>query len=77
MTCKRYSDVPEVLLSQEVPSVEVRMVPHKLTVTKSPFPKVTPLRYSDVPEVLSVQVVPSVEVRMVPEVPTVKKSPFP
>ena len=76
MTCKRYSDVPEVLSSQEVPSEEVRMVPPKLTVTKSPFPKVTPLRYSDVPEVLSVQVVPSEEVRMVPQ-PTVTKSPFP
>ena len=53
------------------------MVPPKLTVTKSPFPKVTPLRYSDVPEVLSVQVVPSEEVRMVPPKLTVTKSPFP
>ena len=70
------SDVPEVLSVQVVPSVEVRMVPESPTVTKSPFPKVTPLRYSDVPKVLSVQVVPSEEVRMVPQ-PTVTKSPFP
>jgi len=59
-----------------IPSGEVRMVPKKPTVTKSPFPEVTPLRYFDVPEVLSVQVVPSEEVRMVPQ-PTVTKSPFP
>ena len=76
VTPMRYFDVPEVLLVHEFPSGEVRMVPPKLTVTKSPFPKVTPLRYSDVPEVLSVQVVPSEEVRMVPQ-PTVTKSPFP
>jgi len=46
------------------------MVPPKLTVTKSPFPKVTPFRLYMVPEVLLVQEVPSGEVRMVPEFPT-------
>ena len=76
VTPERDFNVPEVLSVQVVPSEEVRMVPPKLTVTKSPFPKVTPLRYSDVPEVLSVQEVPSEEVRMVPQ-PTVTKSPFP
>ena len=61
-----------------IPSGEVRMVPKKPTVTKSPFPKVTPLRYSDAPEVISVQVVPSEEVRNIPKrLPTVTKSPLP
>ena len=32
----RYFDVPEVLLSQEVPSEEVRMVPESPTVTNNP-----------------------------------------
>ena len=73
----RYFDVPEVLLVHEFPSGEVRMVPDSPTVTKSPFPEVTPLRYSHVPEVLSVQVIPSGEIRMVPKKPTVTKSPFP
>ena len=38
VTPLRYFDVPEVLLVQEVPSVEVRMVPEVPTVMKSPFP---------------------------------------
>ena len=58
--------VPEVLLSQVVPSEEVRMVPSQPTVTKSPFPYVIfPLSSFDVPEVLTVQVTPSEEVRVV------------
>ena len=73
----RYFDVPEVLLVHEFPSGEVRMVPDSPTVTKSPFPEVTPLRYTHVPEVLSVQVVPSVEVMMVPFSPTTTKVLFP
>ena len=73
----RELDVPEVLSVQVVPSKEVRMVPESPTVTKSPFPKVTPPRFSDVPEVLIVQEVPSEEVRMVPDTPTVTNSPFP
>jgi len=73
----RLFDVPEVLSVQEIPSGEVRMVPKKPTVTKSPFPEVTPLRYFDVPEVLLVHEFPSGEVRMVPELPSVTKSPFP
>ena len=35
MTPLRYSDVPEVLLYQEVPSGEVRMVPESPTVTNN------------------------------------------
>ena len=75
MTPWRCQIVPEVLSVHEIPSEEVRMITSvrgnlkvlfELTVTKSPFPKVTPLRISDVPEVLSVQVVPSEEVRMIP-----------
>ena len=69
----RYFDVPEVLLVHEFPSGEVRMVPDSPTVTKSPFPEVTPLRNTHVPEVLSVQVVPFKEVRIVPEFPTETK----
>ena len=61
-----------------IPSGEVRMVPKKPTVTKSPFPEVTPLRYFDVPEVLLVHEFPSEEVRIIPiRLPTVTKSPFP
>jgi len=73
----RYFDVPEGLLVHEFPSGEVRMVPDSPTVTKSPFPEVTPLRYFDVPEVLLVHEFPSGEVRMVPELPSVTKIPFP
>ena len=36
MTPYRMFDVPEVLLSQEVPSEEVRMVPESPTVTNNP-----------------------------------------
>ena len=36
MTPYRNFDVPEVLLSQEVPSEEVRMVPESPTVTNNP-----------------------------------------
>ena len=58
--------VPEVLLSQEIPSEEVRMVPSQPTVTKSPFPYVIlPLSSFDVPESLKVHVTPSEEVRVV------------
>jgi len=53
------------------------MVPGIPTVTKIPFPEVTPLRYFDVPEVLLVHEFPSGEVRMVPDSPTVTKSPLP
>ena len=70
-------DIPEVLEVHEVPSEEVRMVPVSPTVTKVPFPYVTPQRCSDVPEVLDVQVVPSEEVRIVPEKPTDTKVLFP
>jgi len=70
VTPLRYFDVPEVLLVQEVPSGEVRMVPELPSVTKSPFPEVTPLRYSHFPEVLLVHEIPSEEVRIVPEFPT-------
>jgi len=70
VTPLRYFHFPEVLSVQVIPSGEVRMVPKKPTVTKSPFPEVTPLRYFDVPEVLLVHEVPSGEVMMVPEFPT-------
>ena len=67
-------DVPEVLLVHEFPSEEVRIIPIRLpTVTKSPFPEVTPLRYSHFPEVLFVHKIPSEEVRIVPEFPTETK----
>ena len=66
MTPYRRFDVPEVLLSQEIPSEEVRMVPESPTAANVLFPKVTPLRVFDVPEVLVVHVVPSGEVTMVP-----------
>ena len=69
----RYFDVPEVLLVHKFPSGEVRMVPDSPTVTKSPFPEVTPLRYSHFPEVLFVHKIPSEEVRIVPEFPTETK----
>ena len=56
----------EVLLSQEIPSEEVRRVPSQPTVTKSPFPYVIlPLSSFDVPESLKVHVTPSEEVRVV------------
>ena len=72
----RTNNVPEVLLSQEVPlSDEVRMVPDTPPVTKSPFPYVTSQSLSDAPEVLLSQVVPSEEVRMVPKTPTVTNNP--
>ena len=66
MTPERFLNIPEVLSVKVIPSGEVRMVPKKPTVTKSPFPEVTPLRYFDVPEVLLVHEFPSGEVRMVP-----------
>ena len=52
MTPIRLFDVPDFLSVQMVPLDEVRMVPPSPTVTKSPFPKVTPGRPFDVPEVL-------------------------
>ena len=58
-------DVPEVLLSHEVPSEEVRMVPELPTVTKVPSPYVTP----DILLVVLVELTLS-EVRMVPDAPT-------
>ena len=62
----RVFEVPEVLLSQEIPSDEVRMVPSQPTVTKIPFPYVIlPLSSFDVPESLKVHVTPSEEVRVV------------
>ena len=42
MTPNNVSDVPEYLSVHEFPSEEVRMVPDSPTVTKSPFPEVTP-----------------------------------
>ena len=58
--------VPEVLLSHEIPSEEVRRVPSQPTVTNSPFPYVIfPLSSFDVPESLKVHVTPSEEVRVV------------
>ena len=77
MSPARLFFVLEVLLSQEVPSEEVRMVPESPTVTKVLFPWVIPKSCCHVPEVLSDQVVTSVEVRMVPLSPTVTESPFP
>ena len=60
--------VPEVLLSHEIPSEEVRRVPSQPTVTNSPFPYVIfPLSSFDVPESLKVHVTPSEEVREVVE----------
>ena len=58
-------DVPEVLSVHEVPSEEVRMVPELPTVTKVPFPYVTP----DILLVVLVELTLS-EVRMVPDAPT-------
>ena len=52
MTPVNHIDVPEVLSVQVIPSGEVRMVPKKPTVTKSPFPEVTPKSSFGVPEVL-------------------------
>ena len=61
-------DVPEVLLSQVVPSEDVRRIPPgPPTVTNILFPWVTSQRFSDVGEVLEVHEVPFDEVRIVPE----------
>ena len=73
MTPMRYFDVPEVLLVHKFPSGEVRMVPELPSVTKSPFPEVTPLRKPHFLEVLLVHEIPSEEVRIVPEFPTETK----
>ena len=73
VTPLRLFDVPEVLLSQEVPSDEVRMFPLYPTVTNLLFPYVTPIRCSDVPEVPEVHDVPLSEVSIFPEFPTVTK----
>ena len=63
--------VPDVLVVQDIPSVEVRRVPDPPPVTKSSFPYMTLLRLFVVPEVLEVHEVPlSDEVSMVPELPT-------
>ena len=67
--------VPEILLSQVVPSKEVRMVPLSPTVTKIPFPCVIPTRFYDVPEFLLSQVVPFEEVSMIPLSPTETNNP--
>ena len=67
------SVVPEalVLLSQEVPSEEVKMDPLSPFVTQVLFPYVTPHRFFVVSvEVFVVQPVPSDEVRIVPCSPT-------
>ena len=42
MTPDRLNDVPEVLLSHEVPSEEVRMVPEEPTLTNNPVELVEP-----------------------------------
>ena len=70
MTPQRRFDVPEVLLSQVIPSEEVRMVPETPTATNVLFANPTPYRESYVPEILDVQDAPSDEVRIVPEMPT-------
>ena len=67
MTPRRLLEVPEVLLSQEVPSEEVSMVPESPTAIKVLFALVTSIRVCEVPDVLEVHEVPSEEVRMVPE----------
>ena len=70
------SVVPEadVLLSQEVPSEEVKIDPLSPFVTQVLFPYVTPHRFFVVSvEVFVVQSVPSDEVRIVPELPTAIK----
>ena len=71
--------VPEevLLIAQEVPSEEVRMVPLSPTAMKVLFPKVTSERLSVVPEALEVRVLPSDEVKMFLEVPTVTNVLFP
>ena len=70
MTSLRFSDVPEVLEVQEIPSDEVRIVPDAPTAARILFPDVTPFNVFDVPEVMEVQEDPSDEVRIVPEAPT-------
>jgi hypothetical protein len=70
-------DIPEVLKSHVIPSVEVRIVPKLPTVIKVLLPYVNPQRVFDVPEALEVHVVPSADVRIVPEEPTITKALFP
>ena len=72
----------EVLLSQEIPSEEVRKMgptPGPIPArTKSLFPLVTPLRLRPAVEEELVHEIPlSDEVRMVSSVPTATKIPFP
>ena len=74
MTSLRFV-VPEVLLSQVIPSGEVR-IPRPIA-TKMLFAYISPERSVVIPEVLEVQVVPSEELRMVPACPTITNVPFP
>ena len=69
MTALRLFDVPEVLLSQEIPSDEVRMFPVFQTATKVLFAKVIPYKMFNVPVVLLSQEVPSDEVMIFPLYP--------
>ena len=72
----RFSDVPEVLEVQVVPSDEVRMVPELPTATNVLFPyKIFHIPCDD-PEVLEVQVVPSDDVSMTPDIPTAINNPL-
>ena len=77
MTPHRVFVVPEVLLTQIIPSEEVRMVPDEPTATNVSFANSTPYREFDVPEILDVQDAPSDEVRIVPEMPTTTNVLFP
>ena len=65
--------VPEVRVVQDVPLVDVSIVPDNPTATKVLFPKATPRRVFEVPEVRLVQVSPSVDVSIVPLAPTATK----
>ena len=56
MTPRRGTDVPEVLSVQQSPSEEVRRIPDPPTVTKSPFPQVTPQKSCNVPVVVELSV---------------------
>ena len=78
MTLQRKLVVPEELLSQVVPSDEVRIVPilvyqSPATATKVLIPNVIPLRGFVVPDCFAFHVIPSEDVRMVPASPTATK----
>ena len=68
-------ECPEVLEVQDIPSVEVRMVPYVPVATNVLFAWVIAFKLRVTPEVLEVHVVPSGEERMVPSVPTPTNNP--